>query len=83
MNTRTKMYHFLAVHEGELTVQSKPLATRFVTEYGPRKIVRTIDELAAIVSEQDLVMCSSSLDFPEENTTEQRVIDLCNQIRGN
>lgn len=26
-------------------------------------------------------MCSSSMDFPEESTTNQEVIDLCNKIR--
>lgn len=32
--------------------------------------------------EQDVVMCSSSLDFPHEYTKDKSIIEVCRKIRG-
>lgn len=44
-------------------------------------IITSIEQLTELVG-NDVLMCSSSLDFPEEYTEDQSVIDLCDIIRG-
>jgi len=44
-------------------------------------LVTDLEHLKGIVK-KDILMCSSTLDFPEEYTTDQEVIKLCDQIRG-
>ncbi len=41
-----------------------------------------VDRLADETGREITVMCSSSLDFPEEYTEDQELINLCHQIRG-
>ena len=75
-----------------LTVESDGLD---VLHDGPtgdkiRHRVRSYDELIKYVSSQAsgpiedvVVMCSSSLDFPDESTDDLAVIALADKVRGN
>ena len=52
-------------------------------------VAKTKNKLAALLKKAekaggnaDAVMCSSSLDFPEEYTKDKNVINLCNWIRN-
>ena len=44
-------------------------------------LVTDLEHLKGIVK-KDILMCSSTLDFPEEYTKDQEVIKLCDEIRG-
>ena len=39
-------------------------------------------ELLSGVEECDSVYCSSSIDFPEEQTSEKWILDFCEQLRS-
>lgn len=47
--------------------------------------IRRMDALVKLMARlgEHRVMCSSSLDFPDEYTTNQNTIDLADEIRGN
>jgi hypothetical protein len=47
-----------------------------------RRHITTYNELIELLREfnQKEVMCSSSMDFPEENTTKKEIISLCEEI---
>jgi len=49
-----------------------------------KAVVHTMGQLTAWCEEWgvDNFMCSSSIDFPEDSTDDDRVIALCNEIRG-
>ena len=60
--------------------------------YGPRgelgkndeeRVVRTYDEFIAFLIDcrESVVLCSSSMDFPQDYTDDADVIALCNRIR--
>jgi len=55
--------------------ESSPVKTVKITKY---------DELIDILDEsgETMVMCSSTLDFPEESTSDPAIITLCRRIRG-
>ena len=44
-------------------------------------LVTDLEHLKGIVK-KNILMCSSTLDFPEEYTKDQEVIKLCDEIRG-
>lgn len=52
------------------------------------KPVKDVDELVALLGKagysdsEDIVMCSSSMDFPREYTDDEAVIALADKIRG-
>lgn len=71
------MYRYLAVQDGQLILHSKNANDQWIDP----TVICTVEQLADIVNTDDIVMCSSSMDFPEENTTDPAVIALCNQIR--
>ena len=58
-----------------------------------KKRVRSVDEICQFIAEEldnrnlatedYMVMCSSTLDWPEDETSNRKTIELCNQIRGN
>ncbi len=52
--------------------------------YEDQKIVKTRSELAKFFKNKhtDIVLCSSSMDFPSEYTKNTHVINLCNWIRS-
>ena len=43
--------------------------------------ITSLDQLAQLAGGDD-VLCSSSVDFPEESTADPGVIALCRQLRG-
>ena len=69
----------LAVRDGRL----------MLTENGPNGEVleelRTVEDvnaaMDAMAARGDTLMCSSSVDFPDESTDDQNVIELCRMIR--
>jgi hypothetical protein len=46
------------------------------------KVIKAVYSLADIDEYGDDLMCSSSVDFPEEYTSDPTIIALCRAIRG-
>jgi len=47
-----------------------------------KKLKQIWDKYHFQENESDIVMCSSSMDFPKEYTKDKRVIELARKIRG-
>ncbi len=51
-------------------------------------LITSMEELTDILVDNgynegvDIVLCSSSLDFPKEYTNKKKIIKLCDEIRG-
>jgi hypothetical protein len=65
-------HHFLTFLDGRLTLTSGGSTPRPVTR---------IEDLA-VVGDEDVLLCSSSIDFPEEYTTDATLIAICRKLRG-
>lgn len=54
------------------------------TKYEKVKIVNNFDDFIAFLVECGLssILCSSSMDFPEEYTDDPKIIALCEKIRS-
>lgn len=50
-------------------------------DHDTAQIITSFDQLRNIVG-NEILMCSSTLDFPDEYTESKEVIDLCDLIRG-
>lgn len=71
---------YLKLKKTYLEVNSKD----FDTSYEQIAKVTTLSQLLEIEKrfKPDYVLCSSSLDFPEEYTENEKLIQLCNEIRN-
>lgn len=74
---------FLTIENENVVVKmkSKTLAT-LKTHDDYVSFFRNVCEETGLRPEDLVIMCSSSLDFPKDETDDASVIELCHQIRG-
>lgn len=70
-----KMYFITVNEDGKLVLST------IVDRNETKTVINSFDQLREIIGSNDL-LCSSTLDFPDEYTTDQAVIDLCYRIRS-
>jgi hypothetical protein len=77
-------YHYLSVEADAVVARSKPLGAPPLAWQSELRVasVNELDNLRRVVGPHDIVMCASSLDFPEEYTSNRDVLAVCEHIRG-
>lgn len=63
---------YLSIKDGKLVLE---------TPTGQLVEITSLDHLAEVAS-GDSVMCSSSIDFPEDDTSDPAVIAMCRELRS-
>ena len=89
MTRQEPVYFFLTIKDGQLVAEYAAANAEGKNEKLTRVFTDDVDLQKFFVEREEAakplditVMCSSSLDFPEEYTADQRVVDLCNYLRA-